>query len=262
MVEIQNLTAGYRKKTVLRDISLDIPTGQVTAILGPNGCGKTTLLKALCGILPASSGRVLLDGTDLLQLPQQIRARKIAYLAQSRQVPDITVQRLVLHARFPYLDFPRVYRKEDYACARAAMEQMGIWELADTSLENLSGGQRQKVYIAMALAQDTDVIALDEPTTYLDISHQLQLMEQARLLAKRGKTVVMILHDLPHAFQTADKLVLMDSGAVAAEGAPEELYASGMVDRIFRVKLGRVRSEAGWRYYCETATPCQNHSGV
>ena len=255
MVEIQNLTAGYRKKTVLRDISLSIPTGQVTACLGPNGSGKTTLLKAMCGILPISSGSVLLDGTDLLQLPQQIRARKIAYLAQSRQVPDITVQRLVLHGRFPYLDFPRVYRKEDYACARAAMEQMGIGELADTSLENLSGGQRQKVYIAMALAQDTDVIALDEPTTYLDISHQLQLMEQARLLAKQGKTVVMILHDLPHAFQTADKLVLMDSGTIVAEGTPEELYASGMVDKVFHVKLGRIQSDAGWRYYCETGTP-------
>ena len=255
VVEIKHLSAGYSGNPVLKDVNLTFPEGKVTVLLGPNGCGKTTLLKSLCGLLPISGGQVLLDGEDILQLPQRLLARKIAYLAQSRQVPDITVQRLVLHGRFPYLDFPRVYRKEDYACAKAAMEQMGIADLADCPLERLSGGQRQKVYIAMALAQDTQVILLDEPTTFLDISHQLQLMEQARLLAKQGKTVVMILHDLPHAFQTADKLVLMEGGAIAAEGTPEELYAGGMVNRIFRVKLGRVRSDAGWRYYCETAMP-------
>ena len=251
MLEIRNLTVGYTGRPVLQDVGLTIPDGKVTVLLGPNGCGKSTLLKALCGILPPKGGEVVLDGQNLLQLPRRTLAQKVAYLAQSRQVPDITAQRLVLHGRFPYLGYPRRYRKEDFDIARRAMEQMGVWELADTPLEKLSGGQRQKVYIAMALAQDTPAVLLDEPTTYLDITHQMQLMEHARALAGQGKTVLMVIHDLPNAFQTGDRLVLLNSGSVAAEGTPEELFASGKADDIFRVKLGRVRTEAGWRYYCE-----------
>ena len=143
MVEIRNLTAGYPKNIVLQNINLNIPTGKVTVLLGPNGCGKSTLLKSMCGILPAKNGAVVLDGTNILALPSRQRAQKIAYLAQSRQVPDITAQRLVLHGRFPYLDYPRRYQKTDFDCARAAMEQMGIGDLADTRMDNLSGGQRQ-----------------------------------------------------------------------------------------------------------------------
>lgn len=253
MLEIKELTAGYPGKTVLKDLSLSIPQGQVTVLLGPNGCGKTTLLKALCGILPAQKGQVLLDGEDLTALPSRALARRVAYLSQSRQVPDITAFRLVLHGRFPYLSYPRRYRKEDFAVARQAMEQMGISHLADTLLENLSGGQRQKVYIAMALAQNTPVVLLDEPTTYLDISHQLQLLSQARALAAQGKTVVMILHDLPHAFQSAHRLILMQEGRIRAQGTPEALWAGEEVEAVFGVKLHRVQTESGWRYYCQEA---------
>lgn len=255
MLEVKKLIAGYPGKQVLKNVSLSIPAGKVTVILGPNGCGKTTLLKCLCGILPVKDGEVLLDGENLLALPPRQLARRMAYLAQSRRVPDITAHRLVLHGRFPYLGYPRIYRKEDYACARAAMERMGVWELADTPLENLSGGQRQKVYLAMALAQDTPVILLDEPTTYLDISHQLQLMHQARQLAEQGRTVLMTVHDLSHAFRTADRLILMQEGSVVAEGTPEELYESGAADRVFHVKLGRTATDSGWRYYCGEENP-------
>ena len=251
MVEIRQLCAGYHDRRVLHGMDLTIPGGKLTVILGPNGCGKSTLLKVLCGILPLESGEVLLDGENVKTFSQRTMAQKVAYLAQSRHVPDITVLRLVLHGRFPYLGYPRRYRKEDYAHADRAMEAMGISDLADTPLQNLSGGQRQKVYIAMALAQDTPLILLDEPTTYLDISHQLQMMDHARHLTKQGKTVVMILHDLPHAFRTADHMILMENGRVSAEGAPEELYASGAVDRIFGIKLGRAHTEDGWRYFCE-----------
>lgn len=255
MVEIKDLCAGYAGKPVIRHIDLAIPDGKVTVLLGPNGCGKSTLLKAACGILPVEAGQVLMNGRDVLTLPPRQLARQMAYLAQSRQIPDITAYRLVLHGRFPYLGYPRRYRKEDHAAARAAMEQMGIWSLADTLLEKLSGGQRQKVYIAMALAQETPVVLLDEPTTYLDISHQLQLMHHAKLLAEQGKTVLMIIHDLPHAFQTADKLVLMEAGRIVAQGTPEEIYSAECIPRIFRVKLGRAATESGWRYYCEEETP-------
>ena len=131
------------------------------------------------------------------------------------------------------------------------MKTMGVAELADELVQNLSGGQRQKVYIAMALAQDTPVILLDEPTTYLDISHQLQLMQQARMLAAQGKTVAMIIHDLPHAFQTADHMILMQEGKIVADGTPEQIYASGMISSVFGVRLCRTGTEGGWRYYCE-----------
>lgn len=256
MLEVRRLLAGYPGKPVLRDVSLTFPAGQITVILGPNGCGKSTLLKAMCGLLPASSGDVLLDGASLLALPPRMMAQKIAYLAQGREVPDITVERLILHGRFPYMGYlQRHYRKEDHAVAHAAMEAMGIAALAETPLRNLSGGQRQKAYLAMLLAQDTPVVLLDEPTTYLDISHQLQLMHQARALAQMEKTVVMVIHDLPLAFQTADRMVLMRDGAVAAVGTPEEIFTSGVTDRVFRIRLRRVLSQNGWHYYCEEEKP-------
>jgi iron complex transport system ATP-binding protein len=131
------------------------------------------------------------------------------------------------------------------------MEAMGIMDLADQPLQNLSGGQRQKAYIAMALAQNTPVILLDEPTTYLDISHQLQMLRQAKKLAQQGKTVVMVIHDLSHAFQVADRLILLREGQVIAAGTPEGIYQSGIADSVFGVKLGRMQTESGWRYYCE-----------
>ena len=253
MLEIRNFSAGYPGKPVLKGVEICLPSGRVTAILGPNGCGKSTLFKAICGILPADGGEVLLDGVSLLGLPQKLLARKIAYLAQNRQIPDITVCRLVLHGRFPYLSYPRHYRTEDYAAAQSAMERMGIADLADAPLQQLSGGQRQKVYIAMALAQNTPVILLDEPTTYLDVHHQLQLMRQAQELAAQGKTVAMVLHDLSHAMTVAEHVVLMERGQVAAQGTPEEVYASGRMDAVFGVRLRRVRVEETWRYYCEEA---------
>ncbi|MBR2895004.1 MAG: ABC transporter ATP-binding protein [Oscillospiraceae bacterium] len=253
MLEIRELSAGYGGKLVLHDVSIEIPMGQVTVILGPNGCGKSTLLKTICGILKAEKGRIMLNGENLLTLPQKQIAQRVAYLSQSRQIPDITVRRLVLHGRFPYLSYPRRYRPEDYAAADAAIENMGMVSFADTPLNKLSGGQRQKVYIAMALAQDTPVILLDEPTTYLDISHQLQLMRQAKELTAQGKTVVMIVHDLSHAMTTADHIVLMQCGGVVVQGTAEELYTSGKIDNVFRIKMGRARTDRGFHYYCEEA---------
>ena len=251
MIEIRNLRSGYGGKPVLRDVSMQIPCGKVTAILGPNGCGKSTLLKTVCGILEAEAGEILLSGEDLLLLPQQKLARQVAYLSQSRTVPEITAGHLVLHGRFPYLDYPRRYRPQDHAAAQKAMEQMGIGSLADTPLCELSGGQRQKVYIAMALAQDTPVILLDEPTTYLDISHQLQMLRYAKELAQRGKTVVMVVHDISHAMTAADEIVLMEDGRVVRQGTPEEIFASGKIDEVFAVTMCRVQTGHGWHYYCE-----------
>lgn len=248
MLEIQNLTAGYPGHPVLDRVSLTLPQGKVTVIVGPNGCGKSTLLKSLAGILKPE-GEIRLDGQSLTSLSSQELAQKIAYLPQNRQIPDITAERLVLHGRFPYLNYPRRYRKEDYAIARAAMERMGIGDLAQRSLPTLSGGQRQKVYIAMALAQDTPVILMDEPTTYLDMARQLRLMDQARDLADEGKAVVLVLHDLGLAMATADQVIVLANGQVAAAGDPETVFATGCLDRVFGIGVRRFENEDGWQYY-------------
>ncbi len=247
MLEIKNVSAGYPGTPVLQDISLSIPGSAVTVIVGPNGCGKSTLLKALTGILPAS-GSVTLDGQELLSLTGRERARKVAFLPQNRQVPEITVKNLVLHGRFPYLSYPRRYRKEDLRIAEAAMDKMGVGELAGRNLITLSGGQRQKVYIAMALAQDTPVVLLDEPNAFLDIAHQLQLMEQAKMLAGEGKTVVLVLHDLSLALEYADCLVVLSEGKCLFRGTPEETFRSGCLDMVFGVEVRRFSTPEGWKY--------------
>jgi len=248
MLEIQNLSAGYSGNSVLTDVSLTLPGGAVTAILGPNGCGKSTLLKALAGILPAT-GAILLDGQELLTLSSRELAKKVAFLPQNRPVPEISVKKLVLHGRFPYLSYPRRYRPEDHAIAQTALVKMGIEDLADRSLSTLSGGQRQKVYIAMALAQDTPVVLLDEPNSFLDISHQLQLMAQARSLAAEGKTVVLVLHDLSMAMECADSLAVLADGRCLYQGTPEEAFLSGALNSAFAVRVQRVQTQDGWKYY-------------
>ena len=248
MLEIRNFSAGYEGKPVLRDISLSIPKGAVTVIVGPNGCGKSTLLKALAGILPAA-GSAVLDGRELSALDRRELAKVVAFLPQNRPAPEITVQNLVLHGRFPYLSYPRRYRKEDYQAAEAALERMGVKELSHRMVPTLSGGQRQKVYIAMALAQDTPVVLMDEPNTFLDIAHQLQLMAQARALAGEGKAVVLVLHDLPLALTVADSLAVLSQGRCLTQGDPETVFQSGHLNAAFGVEIHRIHTEAGWKYY-------------
>ena len=248
MLEIESLSAGYPNHPVLENISLTFPKGSVTVIAGPNGCGKSTLLKALAGILSATGIRKL-NGECLLGLSPQEMARRIAYLPQNRAVPEITARRLVLHGRFPYLSYPRRYRREDEEIADAALKQLGIEDLAHRSMVSLSGGQRQKVYIAMVLAQDTPVVLLDEPNTYLDIAHQIQMMELARFLAREGKVVVLVLHDLTMALEWADRLVVMDAGTILTQGSPEEVFQSGCLSQAFGVMVNRIQTEQGWKYY-------------
>lgn len=248
MLNIQNLTAGYPNNRVLTDVSMTFPEGTVTVVAGPNGCGKSTLLKALAGILPAE-GSLFLDELDLLTLDKRELAKKIAFLPQNRPVPEITVKNLVLHGRFPYLSYPRRYRQEDHRIAAAAMRKMDVTDLADRDIATLSGGQRQKVYIAMALAQDTPVVLLDEPTTFLDISHQMQLMTQAMALAKAGKTVVLVLHDLTMAMEYADSLVVMEDGRVVCRGDAEAVFASGKLAKVFGIQVKRMHTPDGWKYY-------------
>ena len=250
MVEVRNLLVGYGEAPVLSDVSLTFPTGQVTGVLGPNGCGKSTLLKAALGLIPIQGGQILVDGQDLRTLSPREVAQRAAYLAQSRSVPSITARRMVLHGRFPYLSYPRRYRPEDYQMADQALQWADASDLAGRAMDRLSGGQRQKVYLAMALAQDTQTILMDEPTTFLDIGHQLEVMALARRLASLGRAVVLVLHDLDLALRGCDRIALLSGGSLRALGSPEEVFLSGVLDEVFHVRVGRMHTEEGWQYYC------------
>ena len=250
MIELKNLTAGYGGKPAVREVSLSFPYGQITAILGPNGSGKSTLLKAALGLIDTGRDQVLYDGVPLRKLSRRQAAQQAALLSQSRTPPEIEAERLVLHGRFPYLAYPRQYSETDKEIARQAMERTGAAAYARRLVSQLSGGQRQSVYLAMLLAQQTRTVFLDEPTAYLDIGHQLRLMEWMRLLAKEGRAAVMVLHDLPLAMEYADRIALMEQGKLVFLGTPEQLYASGKIETVFGIRFTRVQGEDGMHYFC------------
>ena len=250
MIELRHLTVGYGGKPVVEDVSLAFPEGAVTVILGPNGSGKSTLLKAALGLLDAGREQVFYDGVPIERLKRRQVARQAALLAQSRQEAEIEAERLVLHGRFPYLSYPRQYTERDRAIAREAMERTGAAEYANCLVSRLSGGQRQSVYLAMLLAQQTKSVFLDEPTAFLDIRHQLELMEWVKRLAKEGRAVVLVLHDLPLAMEYGDRIALLEHGKLVFAGTPEELYASGKIEGVFGVRFQRFECENELHYYC------------
>ena len=182
MIELHNVSAGYHGRAVLQGVDLAFAPGQVLALIGPNGSGKSTLLRAALGLVPCLGGEVLYDGVPLRRLSARQVAQKAAFLSQSRAVPNLSAQRMVLHGRFPHLSYPRHYREEDRRIVRQALAAVDAADLAARPVTELSGGQRQKVYLAMAIAQQTPSILMDEPTTFLDIAHQLGVMELSRRL--------------------------------------------------------------------------------
>ena len=249
MVKVTGLCAGYDNREVLHDVSLEFLPGRVTTIIGENGCGKSTLLKAIAGQIDIFGGNVMIGDRDRTKMNIREVARTVAYLAQSKTTPDITVGRMVLHGRFPYLTYPRRYSKRDLEIAQEAMKIMGITELRDMTLSQLSGGMRQKVYIAMALAQQSPVILMDEPTTFLDITQQLLFTESARDLAKDNKTVIMVLHDLLLALKWSDEIVVMHEGKAIFNGTPEEVIASGTIEKVYGVVVKSVSEKDKVNYY-------------
>lgn len=249
MIQVRNLRAGYFGKPVLEGIDLDFRPGELFTVLGPNGCGKSTLLRTVNGLLTKTGGEILVDGTPIEQMRTKEIARRAAYLPQVRSVPNITARRMVLHGRFPHLTYPRRYRSQDYEVVNRAFRLVGAEELADCPLGELSGGQRQKIYLAMALAQDTPTIFMDEPTTYLDVNCQLEIMALGRRLAEEGKAVVMVLHELCLALRFAHRAALLSRGRLRRVGTPEELYESHILEQEMGASLGRVETEQGLRYY-------------
>lgn len=250
MIRLKNLSAGYFGKPVIEKVSMEFEPGKVTVLVGPNGSGKSTLLKAALGLLPAMEGEVLYDETDIRLLKRRQIARKAAFLTQSRNTPSIRALQMVLHGRFPYLSYPRYYSKEDYGAARRAMDATGSRQHENTNITQLSGGQRQGVYLAMALAQDTRTVFMDEPTTYLDISHQFRLMQTARSLAREGKAVVLVLHDISLALHEGDCIGVFQEGRLVCCDTPDIVYQKGAMEQVFGVGIHRMDTPHGTQYYC------------
>lgn len=248
MIEFQNISAGYGGKAVVRNISFTAPKGKITSLIGPNGQGKTTLLRTAGGLLAPQAGRVMLDGRPVDSYRRRELARLAAMLPQVRETPAITVQRLVAHGRYPHLGFGRELAQADRELVERAMEEAGVQALRDRELASLSGGERQRAYIAMALAQDSEALLLDEPTTYLDIGQRYEVLELIRRLNAWGKTVLMVLHDLALAFAYSDCAALIDGGALRAFGSAGEVFQSGMVESTFGVKAARLPIDGKERY--------------
>ena len=249
MIEIKNLCIEYDGKKALNDISLNFDEGRLTVLTAPNGGGKSTLLKAVAGLQEMKSGSIRIDGREIGDWSRTELARKVAYMSQNRNTPNIQAKKMVLHGRFPYLSYPRKYRKEDYEAAAEALRQTDAEELANRFVPELSGGQRQRIYLAMTLAQGTDAIFLDEPLNFLDVKHQTELLKLARRLADEGKTVVLVIHDIRLALQEADTIAVLQDGKLIASGTPEEVYASGTIQKVFEVDIDFVMTESGRRYF-------------
>lgn len=245
MLLLENICAGYDRRECIHDISLAASAGRLIAVIGPNGCGKSTLIKCMAGVLKPMSGRISVDGCEYSEMSGKERARSVSYMPQSRIAPDITVGRMAAYGRYPHARRGRAMRPDDMAAVESALERAGMRDFANRRVSSLSGGERQRAYIAMMLAQQSPVMLLDEPAAYLDISAQFSLMELLRGLCREGKTAVVVIHDLQMALEYADEALLMDNGRVAAQGSPNEILQSGTIRRVFGVDMERT---AGGRY--------------
>jgi iron complex transport system ATP-binding protein len=228
------LTAGYDERAVLSGLSVSVPPGAFTVVIGPNACGKSTLLRTLARLLRPRAGTVLLDGADVHRLPPRELATRLGVLPQSPLVPEgVSVAELVARGRQPHQRWWRQWSREDEEAVAAALRHADVADLAARPVEALSGGQRQRVWIAMALAQETEVLLLDEPTTYLDLAHQIEVLDLLRRLQQGGRTVVAVLHDLNQAARYADHVIAMRDGAIVASGRPSDVLTVPLVRDVF-----------------------------
>lgn len=234
-LEARKLVSGYDKKTILNGVDIIIPQNKVSVIIGANACGKSTLLKTLIRLIKPQGGDVLIDGKKISDIPSKELAKNLGLLPQSPIVPEgITVLDLVTRGRFPYQSFTKGLSSEDMEAVENALDMMGITQLRDRSVDELSGGQRQRVWIAMALAQDTDILFLDEPTTFLDLQYQVEILDLLTdLNQKKGTTIVMVLHELNLTARYADYLFAVKQGALVAQGKPCEIITPKLIKEVF-----------------------------
>ena len=230
-----NVTIGYDKRVISENLSVEIPDGKFTVIVGPNACGKSTLLRALSRLLKPEAGTVLLDGKAISSYPAKEVARRLGLLPQTSIAPDgISVADLVARGRYPHQKLIKQWSRDDEAAVVFAMNATGVTELSGRLVDELSGGQRQRVWVAMVLAQQTPLMLLDEPTTFLDIAHQIDLLELcSQLNREQGNTMVAVLHDLNHACRYADHIIAMKNGEVVTSGRPAEVITAELVESVF-----------------------------
>lgn len=228
------VTLRYEQRTISTNLSVRIPDGAFTVIVGPNACGKSTLLRALSRLLVPSEGQVILDQQSIGELPAREVARRLGLLPQSATAPEgIRVLDLVARGRYPHQSFLRQWSQADELAVEEAMAATRVSELAERLLDELSGGQRQRVWVAMALAQQTPILLLDEPTTFLDVAHQIELLDLLADLNTQGRTIVAVLHDLNQACRYASHVIAMRDGAIVAQGAPGEIFTEQLVEEVF-----------------------------
>lgn len=230
----ENLTLGYGSKTICQQLNLQIKDGSFTVIIGPNGCGKSTLLRSLARLIRPSAGQICLDGKNIHDYPAKLVATRLGLLPQSSVAPEgISVADLVARGRYPHQSLLRQWSRADETAVQEAMQATGVSELAGHEVDALSGGQRQRAWVAMALAQQTPLLLLDEPTTYLDIAHQIELLDLFAGLNAAGSTLVAVLHDLNHACRYASWLIVMKEGKIVAEGEPGRIITPQLVEEVF-----------------------------
>lgn len=251
------LSAGYGGAPVVRDVSLEVPDGALTVLVGPNGCGKSTLLKTMARILPPQEGAVRLDGRAIHERPSRDVARRLAILPQGPVAPEgLTVRELVAQGRFPHQTLLRQFSREDARAVEAAMRAADVADFADRPVAQLSGGQRQRCWIAMVLAQETEIILLDEPTTFLDLKVQVDLLSLLRRIAhEEGRTLVVVLHELNLAASFADLLVMMKEGRIVSEGPVAETFTARTLEEVFGLDATVLTDPASGRPVCAPRVP-------
>ncbi|MEC2054933.1 ABC transporter ATP-binding protein [Peribacillus psychrosaccharolyticus] len=234
-ITTQSLSLGYGGELIIKELNIEIPKGEITVFIGGNGCGKSTLLRAVARLLKPNSGTVLLDSNNIAKMATNEVAKKMSILPQSPSAPEgLTVYQLIKQGRYPYQNWLKQWSKEDEEKVHRAMEATNLTELKDQYVEALSGGQRQRAWIAMTLAQDTDIILLDEPTTYLDMAHQIEILDLLfELNEKENRTIVMVLHDLNLACRYAHHLISIKDGEIYAQGKPEDVITAALVQEVF-----------------------------
>lgn len=258
----RGLVAGYGGSPVLTGIDLVIPDGRVTILIGPNGCGKSTLLKTLARILKPAKGHVLLDGAAIDTLNTRAVAAKLGLLPQGPVAPEgLTVRELVAQGRFPHQSLLRQWTRADADAVAGAMQTAGVSQFADRAVDTLSGGQRQRCWVAMVLAQETGLILLDEPTTFLDLKVQVDLMDLLTGLAHtHGRTLVIVLHDLSLAAAYADYLVMMKQGQIVCAGSPDVIFTADRLKQVFDLDASVLRDPASGKLVCVPFAARRRHS--
>lgn len=237
-MQTNNLSIGYEERLIVENLNITIPKGEITALVGANGSGKSTILKTMARLMSPSKGTVMLDGKSIHKQSTKEVAKQLAILPQNPTAPDgLTVAELVSYGRFPHQRGFGSLSKEDRSVIKWAIESTGLSEFKDRPIDRLSGGQRQRAWIAMALAQETDLLFLDEPTTYLDMAHQLEVLELLHHLnAEAGRTIVMVVHDLNHASRYAHHMVAIKKGKVASAGEPTAVMTKEVLREVFGIE--------------------------